>query len=256
MNLKFYKYQATGNDFILIDDRDQRFNLEDSKYIQSLCKRRYGIGADGLILLRSHNKLDFEMIFFNSTGERSTFCGNGARCIIAFAKYLDIIIEETSFIAYDGTHKGSISKDNVSLNMSDVNDINIQEDCIILDTGSPHLVKIVNGIQDFDVLRYGREIRYDKQFRDYGINVNFVELNNGKIFSRTYERGDEMESLSCGTGSVATAISLHKIKMIDTNDIVIHTTGGKLYVSFDIIDQSYTNIWLTGEASMTYSGNL
>ena len=256
MNLKFYKYQATGNDFILIDDRNETFNIKGSKYIKSLCKRRYGIGADGLILLRNHEKYDFEMIFFNSTGERSTFCGNGARCIIAFSNYLNITKDTTTFMAYDGIHKGIFKDNNVSLQMSDVDNINIDKEYTILDTGSPHLVKIIESIENFDVLKYGSRIRYDKKFGNYGINVNFVEIVNDKIFSRTYERGDEMESLSCGTGSVATAISLHKTKLINTNDIVIHTKGGELNVKFDIFNQSYKNIWLTGEAKMSYSGDL
>ena len=200
MIIDFYKFQGTGNDFIMIDDREGEFDMEDSALVKSLCERRFGIGSDGLILLQNHDTYAFEMIFFNSTGERSTFCGNGGRCIIAFAHLLEIFDKNCKFMAYDGVHEGSIDKNMVSLKMADVKEVKVREDSVVLDTGSPHLVKLVDNIKTINVLNKGKKLRFSKEFGDYGINVNFAEVNE-LISIRTYERGDEMESLSCGTES-------------------------------------------------------
>lgn len=253
MIIDFYKFQGTGNDFILIDDREKLFDIDDNILIKSLCERRFGIGADGLILLRTHKTSTFEMIFFNSTGERSTFCGNGGRCILAFAHYLELFKEECEFMAYDGIHKGSIDQGIVSMKMADVEEVNVRENSVVLDTGSPHLVKIVENVKTVNVLNKGRKLRFSKEFGDYGINVNFVDLLDG-VSIRTYERGDEMESLSCGTGSVATAIALYEIGKLEETNLILKTTGGELTVSFQHDGTKYTNIWLSGEASMVYSG--
>tara|TARA_E500000331_G_C17132992_1_gene659116 strand:- start:175 stop:948 length:774 start_codon:yes stop_codon:yes gene_type:complete len=253
MIVDFYKFQATGNDFIMIDDREKEFDMEDSSLIRSLCERRFGIGSDGLILLQNHEEYDFDMIFFNSTGQRSTFCGNGGRCIIAFAHLLELFDNECRFMAYDGVHEGSIEVNIVSMKMADVEEVIVREDSVVLDTGSPHLVKLVDNVKNVNVLNKGRKLRFSKEFGDYGINVNFAEVNE-QISIRTYERGDEMESLSCGTGSVATAIALYEIGKTDHKKINIHTTGGELKVSFNHDGKKYTNIWLSGESSVVYSG--
>ena len=163
------------------------------------------------------------MIFFNSTGERSTFCGNGGRCILAFAHYLGLFKVECEFMAYDGIHKGSIDQGIVSMKMADVEEVNVREGSVVLDTGSPHLVKIVENIKTVNVLKKGRKLRFSKEFGDYGINVNFVDLLDG-VSIRTYERGDEMESLSCGTGSVATAIALYEIGKLEETNLILKTT--------------------------------
>ena len=253
MIIDFYKFQGTGNDFIMIDDREEEFDMKDSVLVKSLCERRFGIGSDGLILLQNHDTYAFEMIFLNSTGERSTFCGNGGRCIIAFAYLLEIFDKNCKFMAYDGVHEGSIDKNMVSLKMADVKEVNVREDSVVLDTGSLHLVKLVDNVKTINVLNKGKKLRFSKEFGDYGINVNFAEVNE-LISIRTYERGDEMESLSCGTGSVATAIALYEIGKTDDKEINIHTTGGELKVSFNHDGKKYTNIWLSGESSMVYSG--
>ena len=224
MIIDFYKFQGTGNDFIMIDDREGEFDMEDSALVKSLCERRFGIGADGLILLQNHDTYAFEMIFFNSTGERSTFCGNGGRCIIAFAHLLEIFDKNCKFIAYDGVHEGFIDKDMISLKMADVKEVNVREDSVVLDTGSPHLVKLVDNVKTINVLNKGKKLRFSKEFGDYGINVNFAEVNE-LISIRTYERGDEMESLSCGTGSVATSIALYESGKTDDKKMNIHTIG-------------------------------
>ena len=255
MIINFYKYHGTGNDFILIDDRKELFDIKNQNFIQTICERRFGIGADGLILLRNHNIYDFEMLFFNSTGERSTFCGNGGRCILAFSNYLGITAKEIKFWAYDGLHEGVVFEDMIKLKMRDVNQIDVNEKFITLDTGSPHLVKIVKDLKKIDVIKEGSKLRYSKEFGDYGINVNFVQIDK-KISIRTYERGDEMESLSCGTGSVATAIALYEVEKSSSNNIDIYTEGGKLTVSFNYIDKKYTDIWLSGNAEMTYQGKI
>lgn len=254
--IDFYKYQGTGNDFILIDDRVERFNIDNPKLVKSICKRKFGVGSDGLIILRNHEHHDFEMIFFNSAGEKSTFCGNGGRCILSFAKDLGIISKKSIFIAYDGIHEGEINGRNIRLKMADVQKVNVKDDCIVLDTGSPHLIKIVDNLKDLDVITEGRKLRFSKEFGTYGINVNFTEIRNDHVFIRTYERGDEMESLSCGTGSVAAAIALHKIKKVNSQHLTIYTKGGELEVFFKYDGRYYTDIWLSGEARMVYKGHL
>jgi len=253
MEVDFYKFQGTGNDFIMIDDREESFDMNDESLIKSLCERRFGIGADGLILLRNHENYSFEMIFFNSTGAKSTFCGNGGRCVLSFAHFLEIFEEKCEFMAFDGVHEGIVKGDMVSLKMADVTEVNVREDSVVLDTGSPHLVKVVENVKSINVMNKGKKLRFSNEFGDYGINVNFAEVNDG-ISIRTYERGDEIESLSCGTGSVATAIALYEIEKIDVTNVSINTTGGTLEVSFQHDGKSYVNIWLSGEASMVYSG--
>jgi len=253
MEVDFYKFQGTGNDFIMIDDREESFDMNDESLIKSLCERRFGIGADGLILLRNHENYSFEMIFFNSTGAKSTFCGNGGRCVLSFAHFLEMFEEKCEFMAFDGVHEGIVKGDMVSLKMADVTEVNVREDSVVLDTGSPHLVKVVENVKSINVMNKGKKLRFSNEFGDYGINVNFAEVNDG-ISIRTYERGDEIESLSCGTGSVATAIALYEIEKIDNTNVSINTTGGTLEVSFQHDGKSYVNIWLSGEASMVYSG--
>ena len=250
MIIDFYKYQGTGNDFIIIDDREVFFDLLDKKLISSLCNRKTGIGADGLIILRNHSDYDFEMIYFNSDGSESTMCGNGGRCIIDFANMINIIGDTTRFLAVDGEHEGKILKDTVTIKMQDVNVVKKQGDDFILDTGSPHYVKIVDNVTDVNVNDLGKKIR-DK-YKE-GINVNFIEFDK-EVNIRTYERGVESETLSCGTGVIASAIALNYSNQIAENNICVNTQGGQLIVSFDKIDGKYSNIWLTGAASMVFSG--
>jgi len=254
MEVDFYKYQGTGNDFIIIDDRDEFFDINDNKLIKSLCERRFGIGADGLILLRNHDLHDFEMIYFNSDGSQSSMCGNGGRCIISFANTLGIIEDKCEFLAIDGIHEGIFSEDTIYLKMSDITTVDVRDDSIILDSGSPHLIKIVKNIETINVNSKGKRIRNKDEFRKEGINVNFVQIAD-KINLRTFERGVEAETLSCGTGTVATAIALYEIRKTDETHLNIITKGGELSVSFDIKNRTYTNIWLSGEASLVFAGD-
>ena len=253
MIIDFYKYQGTGNDFVLIDDRNNVFDIDDENIITALCERKMGIGADGLILLREHNILDFDMIYFNSDGKTSSMCGNGGRCIIAFAKLLGIIETETTFMAIDGEHKGRIQEGDIFLQMQDVTEIDSLDDALVLDTGSPHFVTIVDDLKNLDVKSEGEKIRNSTPFKKEGINVNFV-LDNANLQVRTYERGVEDETLSCGTGVVATAIAIHYANCKKENHLNINTKGGKLTVSFEEFNGVYRNIWLSGDVNMVYTG--
>ena len=253
MIIEFYKYQGTGNDFIMIDDREKEFDLTDNDLIAALCERRMGIGADGLILLREHDTLDFEMIYFNADGKQSSMCGNGGRCIIAFAQMLEMTGNETTFMAIDGEHKGRLMDDGIYLQMQDVKKIEGVGDGLVLNTGSPHYIEMVDELDYIDVDKQGRKIRNSAPFKKDGINVNFV-LDANELQVRTYERGVEAETLSCGTGVVATAIAMHYANCIEETLVNVKTKGGELTVSFEEFNGGYRNIWLSGEASMVFAG--
>ena len=253
MIIEFYKYQGTGNDFIMIDDREKEFDLTDNDLIAALCERRMGIGADGLILLREHGTLDFEMIYFNADGKESSMCGNGGRCIIAFAQMLEMTGNETTFMAIDGEHKGRLMDDGIYLQMQDVKKIEGVGDGLVLNTGSPHYIEMVDELDYIDVDKQGRKIRNTVPFKKDGINVNFV-LDANELQVRTYERGVEAETLSCGTGVVATAIAMHYANCIEETLVNVKTKGGELTVSFEEFNGGYRNIWLSGEASMVFAG--
>ena len=257
MNLHFYKYQATGNDFILISTIEQPFDEKNSAYISFLCDRHFGIGADGLLILKKNPLYDFEMNYFNSDGFPSTMCGNGGRCITAFARHLNIIQQKCIFLAPDGIHTATIINDStVALNMKEVNQIIQHYDGVEINTGSPHfIVEYAKDIDQLDVFNHGKNIRNLERFKPNGINVNFINrLNENTIKVRTYERGVETETLSCGTGSVASAIYTTLNKSDNDYLINILTRGGPLTVSFTKKNQTYTNIWLTGEAKFVFEG--
>ena len=253
MVVEFYKYQATGNDFIIIDDRENLFDINDSFLIQSLCERRMGVGADGLILLRNHPKHDFEMLYFNSDGIESSLCGNGARCIVNFAFNLGIISEKTDFIAIDGLHQANLIDSDVSVKFNDISKIELENNNMVIDSGSPHFIILHENIDHININNEARKIRNSKKYKSEGINVNFVNIDD-VISIRTYERGVEAETLSCGTGAVATAVGLHYSKNIEDNIIELNTKGGVLTVSFDEFNGCYKNIWLTGAVNLVYIG--
>jgi diaminopimelate epimerase len=257
MKLPFYKYQGTGNDFIMIDNRSLKLPRVNTAMVKQLCDRRFGIGADGLIYLQEKEGYDFEMVYFNSDGRESTMCGNGGRCIIQFAHDLGLGGDEFFFLAVDGPHRGRILPGGkVSLQMQDVNaTFKLGED-YILDTGSPHIVHFVKNIREYPVVPEGRSIRYSDKHRADGINVNFAEeVSKGMIFVRTYERGVEDETLSCGTGVVASAIAYYFHNNYKPSDIAIQTPGGELNVKFNIRDMHFTDIWLTGPAERVFNGH-
>lgn len=257
MQLSFYKYHGTGNDFILIDNRMNQVHLS-TLQIAHLCHRRFGIGADGLMLLNLLNGYDFEMKYFNADGAEGSMCGNGGRCLTQFAYDMGIRKNHYHFIATDGTHEAIIGHSGwVKLKMKDVDTIVQQEDDFILNTGSPHYVQSVKQLNKLDVFTEGQKIRYNNQFKEQGINVNFVEQEtDGSLKVRTYERGVEDETFSCGTGVTAAAIAHHS-GSIGIHQIQISTKGGKLLVEFEkIADQLYKNIWLCGPASFVFKGTI
>lgn len=257
MALTFYKYQGTGNDFIIIDNRQLEFDKNNTAFIHRLCDRRFGIGADGLILLENHDTLDFKMVYFNSDGNESSMCGNGGRCITAFAKLIDVIGDSTTFEAVDGAHKAKITGDVVSLQMQDVYTISETKGGLFLDTGSPHHVEMSHRVDNLNVDKLGAEVRYSGLYGQAGSNVNFVQQIDDATFKmRTYERGVEAETLSCGTGVTAAALAMHFSNKSNAETIAIKTKGGDLSVSFNKTEAGFENIWLTGKATVVFKGEL
>jgi diaminopimelate epimerase len=258
MNLSFYKYQGTGNDFVMVDNRQDFFPKNNTKLIERLCDRRFGIGADGLILLENDENSDFRMVYYNSDGNESSMCGNGGRCIVAFAKRLGIITNQTSFIATDGMHQATIDKKGiVSLQMRDVENVKMGSDFVFLNTGSPHHVALVDDLKAVPVQAVGSEIRYSERYGKAGSNVNFVEPIHNSLFAvRTYERGVEAETLSCGTGVTAVAIAMNAIGKTNSNQIALLTEGGELEVKFQKEGATYRNVYLIGPATFVFEGKM
>ncbi len=256
MEVEFYKYQGTGNDFVMIDNRSEFFPKEDLKLIGHLCDRRFGIGGDGLILLENHAATDFKMVYYNSDGNQSSMCGNGGRCLVAFAKKLNVIENHATFMAIDGLHHATISDDGlVALQMKDVDSIKVASDYVFLDTGSPHHVAFVDDLKNYNIKDEGAKIRYGDLYGTAGSNVNFVNQISDEIFAmRTYERGVEDETLSCGTGATAVAIAMNKLGKTNSNVIQLEVEGGKLEVSFDRNGDKFTNVFLKGPAEFVFKG--
>lgn len=254
--MTFYKYHGTGNDFVLIDDREGSCVLSVAQ-VAALCHRRYGIGADGLMLLRSEAGFDFRMVYYNADGSESTMCGNGGRCMVAFARHLGIVGDTANFMAIDGSHTASVHADgHISLQMKDVRDMDIQDGYTVLDTGSPHRVVWVKDAAATDVVATGRAIRNYAEYQPGGINVNFTQCLGDHLYVRTYERGVEDETLSCGTGVTAAAIAA-TCRSTGAFDTRVLTPGGELRVSFmKTAPESATGVVLTGPAVMVYKGEI
>jgi diaminopimelate epimerase len=253
MKINFTKYEGNGNDFIIIDDRKEEFSEDNVLMISKLCDRKFGIGSDGLILLRKHKVYDFQMIYFNSDGNESSMCGNGGRCLVSYALQLDIDLKTNSFLAIDGVHKFKVVDNEIYLKMNDVKDIVVKNGYNFLNTGSPHVVQIVENVDEINVYEQGKKIR--RQFQEMnGVNVNFVSFNNDIIKCRTFERGVENETLSCGTGVVAVALYIFKKKKISDNKIIVSTKGGSLSVSFKNDGNSFREIWLKGDINKIFDG--
>jgi diaminopimelate epimerase len=259
MKLNFSKYHGAGNDFILIDNRLNPFELTNSQ-IAFLCDRHFGIGADGLMLLSADRYYDFKMVYYNSDGNESSMCGNGGRCITAFASDLGIITQKAHFVAIDGEHTSEIIEDSgkektIKLKMSDVLNYDMFDDFYIINTGSPHFVKFVENVIDIDVYNLGKAIRNDQRFAPNGLNVNFVQIEDNQLFVRTYERGVENETLACGTGVTASALVFSNIKNV--NKVDIKTLGGNLKVSFEKkTDKCFQNIYLQGPAKFVFATDI
>ena len=278
--IKFYKYQGTGNDFVMIDNRDLGFP-KSMALIAKLCDRRFGIGGDGLILLENDDsptlkgdhftptlkgddfaptlkgdlQSDFKMVYYNSDGNESTMCGNGGRCIVAFAHFLDIFEDQTTFNAIDGLHKAEIKNGIVKLKMIDVIDIDNDGEDFVMNTGSPHFVKYVEMLKNYNVYKNGNEIRNSPTYKAEGINVNFVEaVSDKEIFVRTYERGVEDETYSCGTGVTASALTF--MNKNNQTSVAVQVLGGKLKVYAEKNGAGFKDIWLEGPATQVFRGTI
>ncbi len=254
MKIPFYKYQGTGNDFVMIDNRSKRFPKENITAILKICDRNFGIGADGVILIENDAEFDFKMIYFNADGSQ-TFCGNGGRCAVAFAKHLEIISLKTKFIAFDGAHFAKIENEIVSLQMIDVDEVIVNDNSVFTYTGTQHHIELVENLETYPVFEMGRKIR--NSYPSPGSNVNFVEQVNHNTFQvRTYEKGVENETLACGTGVTAVAIAMHKTKKTTKQMIKLPVMGGNLHVSFDENEGKYTNVFLKGPAEFVFKGDI
>ena len=256
MNTTFYKYQGTGNDFVIIDNRHNFFPKNDTNLVALLCDRKFGIGADGLLLLENDEMSDFRMVYFNADGKEGSMCGNGGRCIVAFANFLNIIDGETTFIAVDGLHEASINNSIISLKMMDVSEIKTKSNAFFLNTGSPHHVQMVSNLSDLDVVKEGARLRYGV-YGEAGSNINFVSQEEPGAFSiRTYERGVEGETLSCGTGVTAVALAMHYAGKTTSENVIVNALGGQLKVSFIYNEGEYSEIYLIGEAKQVFKGEI
>jgi len=254
MPISFHKYQGTGNDFVMIDNRDLVFDKTNLELIGKLCDRRFGVGADGVILIENSEDSDFEMVYFNPDGSQS-LCGNGSRCAVMFARFLGIIKLETTFTAIDGLHYAKIENELVHLKMHDVAEFEKIGEDFLIDTGSPHYIKFVDSSDQIDPVEIGRSVRYSERFKENGVNVNFIEkFGNNSIKIRTYERGVENETLSCGTGCTAAALSLGI--QSDINSVRLETMGGELEVKFKKDKGAFSDIYLIGPAKIVFEGSI
>jgi diaminopimelate epimerase len=258
MKIPFAKYQGTGNDFVILDNRDHTYDNLTRKQVEFLCDRRFGVGADGLMLLNSNPDYDFEMKYYNADGRESSMCGNGGRCLTKFAHDVGLVLSDYKFIAIDGEHVATINLDGtVALKMNDVENVQHSRGNFVLNTGSPHFVTLTTDVMHLDVFKKGREIRYSDDFKNEGINVNFVQQTEfpDKIIVRTYERGVEDETYSCGTGVTASAlVCSHNDNGF--NRVEVQTKGGELSVEYDKIGDSFKNVWLNGPAVRVFEGTI
>lgn len=252
--LQFQKYQGTGNDFVMIDNREKVFDRSDLKTVEKLCDRKFGIGADGLILIEHDDASDFEMVYFNPDGSQS-LCGNGSRCAVMFARSLGMVGDKTTFRAIDGLHEAEVKNDQIHLLMHDVIDFQELDEDFVIDTGSPHYIKYVSDLQNIDLVEMGRRIRYSSEYKAAGINVNFVQqTDDNRVAIRTYERGVEDETLSCGTGCTAAALSVG-LKG-GKSPVTLEAIGGRLQVSFEQEENAFKNIHLIGPAKKVFEGTV
>ncbi|MFP4663585.1 MAG: diaminopimelate epimerase [Bacteroidales bacterium] len=253
MTIPFHKYQGAGNDFIILDGM-QKANEPDSAIIKKLCDRRFGVGADGLMIILPSDKADFHMKYWNADGKEGSLCGNGGRCIVRFAHDRNYTGKTCLFTASDGEHRGEIDGEIVYLQMQTVKMPDDPEK-LIIDTGSPHIVVPVEGIDGYDVVGEGRRLRFSDLYKPGGTNVNFLqEISTHEIRQRTYERGVEDETLACGTGAVAGALYQAWRHNIDEGEIIVHMPGGKLKVSFARNEKKFVNLKLSGPAKFVFSG--
>jgi diaminopimelate epimerase len=261
MEIAFYKYHGTGNDFILLDNRSGSIDLTNLQ-INTLCDRHFGIGGDGLIMIRESDRADFHMTYHNADGHEGSFCGNGGRCAAAFYDFLSGPVKSCSFTASDGLHTATMEKaglpghHKVEISFPDVTKVIEMSDGFFVDTGSPHFLLPVTDIAAIDVVKQGRKLRNDDAFKPAGTNVNFLEIKGEEIQIRTYERGVENETLSCGTGVVAAAVIFHALNKSNKKRVCVKTLGGELEVSMNHSRQRFTDIRLLGSAVRVFNGKI
>ena len=260
MRIRFSKYHGTGNDFIIIDNRMLLVQLSE-KQVASLCHRRFGIGADGLIMIEESEVGFIKMRYYNSDGIEAGMCGNGGRCVAAWVNNMDPGFKNFVFEAADGLHKAEVNDHGnglyqVKLSISDVFEFEKLTDGYFIHTGSPHFVVFTSEAEQMDVVGMGRQLRYDERFQPYGANVNFVSFQESAIAVRTYERGVEDETLSCGTGVTASAIAAFLHSGANQSKWKIYTRGGELMVSSDFDGQGFGNIILEGPARFLFHGEI
>jgi len=257
LKIPFNKYQGTGNDFVVIDNLSREFDLRKEQIVR-ICDRKFGVGSDGLILIQKHDNYDFEMVFYNPDASQS-FCGNGSRCAVLFAKKLGLFGETTRFLSTDGEHEAELLPNNwVKLKMHDVNALEHINGDLFLNTGSPHYVKKEAFDDSFDIVSEARKIRYNERYSAEGVNVNYIKTVNDVLFIRTYERGVEDETLSCGTGVTAAALALNEFTGSQEGDFKqkVQSSGGRLEVHYTKSNRSFNNIYLLGPATFVYRGEI
>lgn len=255
MKISFQKYQATGNDFVIVDNRKGNYSFSVDQ-IKTICDRKFGVGADGLMLIEKDPEQDFNLIYYNADGSPS-LCGNGSRAAVTMASALGIVNGKANFNAYDGLHAAEIlANGNVRLKMNNVKEVKAVSGGVFINTGSPHFIQWVENAGEVSVFEEGKKLRYSDAFKPGGTNVNFVEqLGQNSIFVRTYERGVENETLSCGTGVTAAALAASFRQ--NTSPVTVKTLGGELSVEFQVgQDGSFTDIFLIGPAKMVFEGSL
>lgn len=252
--LKFQKYQGTGNDFIICNNWNRQLELE-VNFIREICDRKFGVGSDGFIAIESHPEYDFEMNFFNPDGSKS-FCGNGSRAALKYCLDNKLLEEKESyeFLAIDGPHSGKVNGKWLEIKMGDVCTWDNLNQDLIINTGSPHYMHFVSNIEDFDIVEYGRSVRYSDKFNQDGINVNAIEFKNKLLHVRTYERGVENETLSCGTGVTASALAAN-LELNIPSPVKIKSQGGELKILFEKEDKGFKNIFLCGPAEFVFEGS-
>jgi diaminopimelate epimerase len=256
MNISFNKYQGAGNDFIIIDNREGKIDPSGSKLINKLCDRRFGIGADGIILVSGCDKADYEMKYFNSDGKLGSMCGNGGRCCAHFTLKSGIAGQNQKFLAYDGLHEATVKDESVRLQMGNVNEFKIVNGNYFINTGSPHYLVFTDDVDKVNVAEEGKRLRWSQDFAPGGTNVNFIQVIDNGLYIRTFERGVEEETLACGTGVTASAIASVLTGHFDAGPVNVRARGGNLKVEFEIKNEKITNIWLTGPATFVFEGTM
>lgn len=256
--LHFYKYHGTGNDFIIFDGRTGDIHSQmTQQVIESICHRRFGIGADGIMILEDHPTADFNMVYYNADGKPSSMCGNGGRCLVAFAERMGVFQDRCTFMATDGLHEATIKDGWVELKMIDVDQLEHHGDDAILDTGSPHYITSCPNLDQLDIIPAAHAIRYNDRFTKEGINVNFLQTTDSGIRIRTYERGVEGETWACGTGATAAAIAyVHQHDLNGHQEVAIKVEGGHLSVKVNRQGEGYKDVWLCGPAQFVFEGEV